>query len=474
MKAIKYVLTGVLAMGLSLTATAQEVDYLTALKPISSAFEAAPGDFTAAKDLIKQYRKDYKKDVTALVALGRAYLAHRDYDAAEALANELTYLKKTDVSDAYVLLGDIAVYRDSVGNAGPAAAQYQTAISLNAKNKLAYERYATVYRHIDLNLSIKALEDYKAIDPSYQVEAKIGELCYGEHQYTKAASWYSKGDASNYDIMDYFKWTASTYYSGKYEECLKTAQNGLKQFPGEASLMEFAFWSAVDASNAEALTLANNYFAKAEKPNARDYAYLGYAQILAKDYAASISNLEKAYEMNDKDVQPLAKISEAYKNLGDEDKALEYSQKYLSLNSRAKFADYRNLAQIYEQKGDKATGADKNGYYDKAIEVYQSLIERTPSASDYGYYFACLVAQKKGDKAAVDGYYKKIVDFAKGKTLTESSKSILGFALSNLMANESNSGNLAGAQEYAKQLLEVDPENESAKHVLNYGSESAE
>ena len=38
MKAIKYVLAGMLTMGLSATTMAQEVDYSVALKPIQQAF----------------------------------------------------------------------------------------------------------------------------------------------------------------------------------------------------------------------------------------------------------------------------------------------------------------------------------------------------------------------------------------------------------------------------------------------------
>lgn len=61
MKAIKYVLAGMLTMGLSATTMAQEVDYSVALKPIQQAFEAAPNNPNAAKDLIKQYTKEFKK-----------------------------------------------------------------------------------------------------------------------------------------------------------------------------------------------------------------------------------------------------------------------------------------------------------------------------------------------------------------------------------------------------------------------------
>ena len=56
-------------LAMSTPAMAQDVDYAVALKPIVVAIEAAPNDPKAAKDLIKEYQKNFKKSEEAIVAL---------------------------------------------------------------------------------------------------------------------------------------------------------------------------------------------------------------------------------------------------------------------------------------------------------------------------------------------------------------------------------------------------------------------
>ena len=81
MKTKKYLIAGALMLAMSTPALAQEVDYAVALKPIVAAIEAAPNDPKAAKDLIKEYQKTFKKSEEAIVALGNVYLLQHNYDA---------------------------------------------------------------------------------------------------------------------------------------------------------------------------------------------------------------------------------------------------------------------------------------------------------------------------------------------------------------------------------------------------------
>lgn len=468
MKTIKYLFAGVLAMGLSATAMAQDVDYKTALKPIESALEANQDAKTIAA-LAKDYQKTYKKDEAALVALGQAYLNVKNYDAAEAIANGITNNKKMNGSSAYVLLGDIAAYKDSTANAGDAASKYQQAISVNPNNKTAYERYAAVYRHVSLSQSISKLEEYKKIDPSYQVETKIADLCYGEKQYQKALDWYKKGNIDQYTVGDCQKMALSAYQVFKNDETFELAKKGLAKFPGDANLTRFALWGAVDGSHsAEAITFANDLFKNDCEKGARDYEYLGYAQLAAKDYQNAITNLNKAYEMNAENSKPLSKISECYKELGQEDTALEYMQKYIAVAKNPSATDYQNLGEIYTQKGDNAAAADKQGYYDKALAVYEDFAQKKPAYAAYAYYFASTVAGKfSKDKQAE-------YDLKTSELLNDPSKvqgsgvAVLKNALTNLMYYYSGKQDFAKIKENAEKLQQLDPNDANAKAMLEY------
>ncbi len=70
-------------------------------------------------------------------------------------------------------------------------------------------------------------------------------------------------------------------------------------------------------------------------------------------------------------------ISEAYKELGDEDKALEYNQQYMDKNPNAAPTDFMKLAEIYINKA-KKDPAKKVENIDKAIGVYAKLAEKYP------------------------------------------------------------------------------------------------
>ena len=117
MKKIKYVVAGLLMMGLSVPAMAQNANYNAMLKPIEQSLKATPNmDAKTLKNLIKDYQKEFKKEPKALVALGEALLMNKQYDEATNIANAVV-AKYKDCGDAYILLGDIAAMKDDGGNA---------------------------------------------------------------------------------------------------------------------------------------------------------------------------------------------------------------------------------------------------------------------------------------------------------------------------------------------------------------------
>ncbi len=197
MKTKKYLLAGVLILSLSTPAIAQDDSYKAALNPIISAMEAAPNDPKAGKDLIKDYMKMYKKNEKALIALGNIYLAQHNYDEASKIANQVVNNKKMNGSEGYLLLGDIAALQDSIGNAGAAATQYQTAISLDPHNVQAYERYAKVYRHVNADVAVQKLEELRKVEPNYPVEATAAEIMLNDGKYAEALAWFDKAQLSN-------------------------------------------------------------------------------------------------------------------------------------------------------------------------------------------------------------------------------------------------------------------------------------
>lgn len=464
-----------LMMALSVPAMAQDVDYKTALEPIQKALETNSPE---ASELAKKYQKTYKKDAKALVALGQTYFAEKKYDEAKAIGESMINNKKfANCGDAYILLGDVAVAQAQDGDAGPAATMYETAISVDPKNKTAYERYATVNRNAAPEEAIRMLQEYKKIDPTYQVEAKIADLYYNQNRFQDAIDWYKKGDATNYSFTDFSKWAYSYFFRANYKDALDVAKKGLAKFNNNVDLTRAALYSSVETNDFEnAVNYGKVLFDSTKAPTAMDYSYLGSAELGVKDYQNAITNLNKALELNPKDLKPMGKISQAYMGLGDENKALEYSQKYLEKEENPGYSDYSNLADIYTKKGDNAKGAEKTSWYNKAMDVWELMATKAPSIADIAYYMELQIADNQlKDKAKVSELYQKIISADENKeNLSSNSKLILTAAYLNEAVNYNNSNQPEKAKEYAEKVLKIDPNNATAKQILSFGQKSEE
>ena len=117
MKAIKYLIAGAFFAAVSTTAVAQGVGRDAQLEAIRNEIKANPNDPNAAKDLVKNYTKEFKKDANALVLLGNVYFGAKQYDKATMYA-DMALAKDKNCGNAFILKGDIAaVSQDDGGEA---------------------------------------------------------------------------------------------------------------------------------------------------------------------------------------------------------------------------------------------------------------------------------------------------------------------------------------------------------------------
>ena len=100
MKAIKYLVMGVLLTGFSTTAMAQELETKAAIDAIKN----KSGNVT---ELVKVAQKKNKKNADALIAIARAFYEQGDTANARVNANLALEAGKQKFAPAYILLGDI-------------------------------------------------------------------------------------------------------------------------------------------------------------------------------------------------------------------------------------------------------------------------------------------------------------------------------------------------------------------------------
>lgn len=460
MKTLKYLFTVALAMVLSAPLMAQEAAYNEMLKPIEKALKA--NDAASLKNLVKEYNKNFKKSPEALVALGNTYLLNKHFDEAAEVANQVI-TKYKNCGAAYCLLGDIEAMKDQGGNA---AMWYNQAMTMDPQNPEGYMRYANVYRKRSPEEAAKALKQLKQVRPDFPIEADAAHTFYAGGQYDKAFEYFKQTNKSNLEDWRLAEYALTAYMVDKKPEALELAEYGISKFPKNISFKRIALWSAVDTQKfSEALGHAEAVMGDTAKKSARDFNYYGMALKGNNLYEKAIEQYNKALSLDSKDFKPLQYISEVYTAMGLEDKALEYSERYMNNSPAASASDYIKLAGIYIQKAGKGDAPEAN--FAKALGIYENMGKKFPSIG----YFARLQAansafQTERDDIALD-YYKKVINELEAKQCDNDELGALKTAYKNAgYIYWSTKNDLNAAYPYFQKLLKLDPENSLAKQAV--------
>lgn len=468
MKAVKFLVAGLLVMGLSATAMAQDVNYKDMLKPIETSLKAGSASTKDFEKTLKDYQKEFKKDPKALVALGNILAMNKEYDKANAVADAVI-AKFKNYGDAYILKGDIYAMQD---NGGEAATWYGQCMTMDPKNPQGYISYSNVYRKIDPTASAEALNKLREINPDYPIEAEAGHNFFSAGNYEKAYEYFSKAKPSTMEEYLHYEYAFTAYILNKKEESLSLCQSGIQKFPKDAAMQILAMRAAVDLKNYDVALQHSNIVMNTDsiKKNASILSYYGLALAGNKQYNEAITQYQKALEMKADDPKPLQYISEAYKEMGDEDKALEYNQQYMDKNPNAAPTDFMKLAEIYVNKA-KKDPAKKAENIDKAISVYAKLAEKYPTLKPFAKLQEGNTAfQNELDDKAIPAYEEVIKELeAKQCDADEVSYLKQAYQYMGFIYNyDKQDFNLA--KPYWEKLLKLDPENKYAKDAIEKGN----
>ncbi|MBQ2216033.1 MAG: tetratricopeptide repeat protein, partial [Prevotella sp.] len=174
----------------------------------------------------------------------------------------------------------------------------------------------------------------------------------------KAYEYYAK---SNRDKLNEGRLAEYALVAGsvdKKAEALDIAKFGLSKFPSSKAFLRLAIINSVGTEKFdEAVNFAKKLIAEEGESNSGDLIYYGQALAGLGQYDEAIAKFNKAIEVDAKNIMPYQHISETYAKMGDEDKAIEYSKKYLELNPNAKISEYTKLAGIYMAKMKKGENA---------------------------------------------------------------------------------------------------------------------
>ena len=471
MKAIKYFAFGLMLAGFSTTALAQDgtqADVDAVKKLISS----NPSDLDKQ---LKPFLSKNKKNAENLVAFGRAFYEAKDTARARSCAESALNAAKNKCAPAYVLLGDIAAYGE---DGGKAASFYDQAIYYAPQTAEAYRKYAMVYRKIDPAGAIAKLQDLGKAVPGYPVDALIGHINYISNKFDDAISAYDKVDKSKLEKMDMIEYATSCYFTGKYDKGLDMALYGLQKEPRNSTLNRMAMFCYTEKSQfPEALQYADRLFNKSDSANISymDYVYYGNALTGDKQHEKAIEMFKKAldqeFDNKDKRAGVVQTLANAYKGIEDYPNAIKYYGQYLNDVSKASASDYHSYAQLHVKHANTLNGTEKSDMFKKADEIYGNMATKYADIDDFIAFQRAHIGifmDPEFKNGLANPHYAKLIEVLANKAekdATDKKRLIEGcgyFINYYVHINQ----DFAKAKEYAAILLQVDPENESAKAVM--------
>ncbi len=475
---VRNIIVGALMTVIAAPAVAQQQDAIQ--QQVAAIIKSGAPD--AAKQ-VAAIAKQNKKDVNALVSIGKAYLTVKDYANAKLYAQQAAALvsgKKVQATAApFVLLGNIAVSED---DGGEAAQQFQQAIYFDPKNPDGYRRYAQIMSKTDPTGAVQTLEDLRAQRPDYPVDLIAAEIYSGAGKMSKAIEYYDKVQVSqmkDYQISDY---ATNLFLSKDYDKSLKVATEGHNMFPRNASFNRLMMFNYTDKKQYnEALDAADKLFNASDSLKASIYDYTYYAKALksAGKYQEAIAAYQNQQNSKDCDANTRMEadknISDCYKALSDYEKAGEYLDKYLKAQPQQSFSIEELLAQFYvDQLADDNSSADvKKTAYDKADAIYAGLAEKYPDNAAYvankraTLPFSLALNQVEQLKLA-GPHYLNFTEIMGGKNDRSAGETkMLINAYNAVIAYYVHGINdMAKAKEIAQKVIEIDPENANAKALL--------
>lgn len=480
MKTTKLFLIGALLTVFSGSAMAQSID--DAIKVIKSNVSVKE------KEAAIKAAKLNKKDAVAMAKVGRAFLDVKDTLKAREYAVLATkqatknMAAHPEAAAGYILLGDIEVFND---NPGEAAAWYQNAQYCDPKNPDAYKKYAFIYRGRDPKQAVETLEKLREVDPTYPVDAEAGHIYYlsagkSDAYLPLALQSYQKVSLPELAKLEggyLTEYALVAFISQKNEDSKKAALYGLQKNPRNAGYNRLAMYNSVELKQwDDAIKYLDALENKSDSVelSSNDYKYGALAYAGLQNYEQSLSYYQKQLSVTEGEAQsPVYKaISDTYRQLGDMDNALACYEKFLTTNPNTSANDYAGFAGLYRNMAADQTGAAQEASVKKAVEIYQSLIEKFPKqADDYANFMSARTIsaldadQKKG---LAKPYYEALfnsINAAGVKDNTDKTRIMeacqyLGIYLFKIK-NDS-----AAAKPYFDKLIELDPENALAKQVL--------
>lgn len=450
----------------------------------------------AADDLFKKATNLAKKDPSVQTAIAEVYMdAGMEPPANDALGKARKINKK--YPGIYRVEGDMLAKQKKVGDA---ASRYGMAITFDERDKIAYLKLARFYKSINPELSLQYLDQLIAIDPNYiPAYAEIGDINYTRGNYGKAIEAYEKFvSIPGVPLKQKSNYAELLYFTDQYEKSLQQVDKVLQLDPNNLVMYRI---QAYDNFKLEKYELALQQIQEVLRKMPEDkHIFLDY-MTLARTYmklkqpanaAQALLKAEKTFDANTeaRQIEIYKELIDAYDDAKDYDNAIKAYTKYFEIADHIQPLDYLSLGILYQRKateyyakltaepGDKeALYTDSLNYYvTKGEEAFTKLIELRPNnyigylnRANISYLVEAVEHAKTEDKLSgrSKSYFEEAIEImeannengARTRNLIESYDYLSNYYITN--------DNNPKVIEYSKKILELDPNNAKAKHILD-------
>ena len=453
-----------------------QTDVAGITKQVAEIIKTAPSAKDANKQ-VKAFAKTYKKDAVALSAIGRAYMNAKDFVNANEYADMAIKADK-NIAAPYVLKGDVCAIQD---DGGGASGWYEQAIYFDKKSPEAYIKYARANSKTSPEQSNAKLEALAAARPDMDVYPIAAEIQSNAGNYEKAAESYGKASREKMNESQLTDYALCLWMTSKNAEAYDVAKYGLGKFPKCVGLNRLGLYNATATENYDdALAYGDVLLNKLDSVTVQERDLRTYALALSKKGRVdeAVTNYQKILTLAGVDDETKCnlnrEISDSYKSVGNYAKAAEAYDKYLKAKGTPSASDYDGYASIFQTQAldTLTTAEDKIAAIQNADKVYADMCANSAFDSFkqnllYKRVRLTYIADPESKEWKAVPFFEELVGITASKaTKTKTDEAILKEAYNYLMVYSlKGADDLAKSKEYAELLLQLDPENATAKQI---------
>ena len=414
-----------------------------------------------------------EKDINVLNAVAYANIDAKAGDPNYAIQKltTATLIKRFNDAETYVLLGD--AYRRLL-DGGNAVMNYQKALGLNPKLAEAEMKIGIIYlTQNNREFFLPAFESATTMDPAYAPAYEQLFLYWYLRDVNKAAGYLDKY-AANSDQgadLEYMK-AGMLYVSGKVPEARTRAQQLIGQYGKNVSprmyrLVAYASDSLGDYTTArEAM---GNFIASADSTMYLSTDFEEYGKIYGKLSDSVTRNMAFQYYARAISMDTLLDDKQKYAS-----EALDLAKQLHNKQAAAMLsgAVYNSLKSPTNSDLFKYGMANYSaGNYKSSDSIFCGVYETKYPNEIFGYLWCAKSKQAEDDSTNSQGLavqaYEKLAQFA--RSIPDSAKyknQVIGAYFYLASYYNDIKKDKSKAIEYMQKVLEVDPENATAKNVI--------